>query len=174
MTFSDAEPLRTRVITGNSRAEALVIKVFRCAMTGISSGETHCWNIGWQALAAAVLSGEVGPLFVHFYGLARALHAESQRPFLIWPPTCRRLCDDEALALLMIERAQQGDPTGVLVAAAHLGVEEPGDALQATQSLATALTRRGLFVGVSEPEEACEYDWLPPVEARLISRRRKA
>jgi hypothetical protein len=157
MTFSDGEPSRAPDITGDSRAEALVIKLFRCAMTGFSSGETHCWNIGWQALAAAVPSGEVGPLFGHFYGLARALHAASQRPFLIWPPTRRGLCADEALALLMIERAQRGDPAGALGAATLLGVDELGDVLQAAQSLAAALANRGLFVGVPNPEETSDF-----------------
>ena len=162
MTHSRGEPARLPRSSGDPRAETLTIKVFRCATAGFSSGETDCWNVGFQALGAAVSPDEAGPLFGEFYGFARALVATSRRPLSFWPLTCRGLCGDEALALLMIEQAQRANPTGVLAAAAALlGADELGDALQATQSLATSLARRGLFLCAPAPAEACGFDLCP-------------
>jgi len=62
----------------------------------------------------------------------------------------------------MIEAAQGADTIGVLAAAAALlGVEELGDALQAAQSLARALAERGLFVRAPLQDEPCEFEVRP-------------
>jgi hypothetical protein len=105
---------------------------------------------------------EAGALFGQFYGFVRALISCAQRPLAWRPASCRGLCSDEALALGMIEAAQRGDPTGLLAAAASLlGVDELGDALLATQSLATALARRDLFVRAPRQGEPCGFDLCP-------------
>ncbi len=101
-------------------------------------------------------------LFGQFYGFVRALLASAQNPLSWRPANCRGLCGDEALALSMIEAAQRGDPVRLLAAAAVLlGGDELGDALQATQSLATALARRGLFVHAPRDQEPCGFDLCP-------------
>ena len=92
-------------------------------------------------------TGEEGPLFGEFYGFVRALLAVTQNPLSCRPAGCRSIGNDEALALSMIGAAQVADTVGLLAAAAELlGVDELGDALRATQSLATALAKRGLFI----------------------------
>jgi hypothetical protein len=162
MTFFDGESSREVDTRGVACAEALIIKLYRCVMAGFSTSETQCWEIGWRALGETVPPTEAGPLFGHFYGFGRALLAVTQRPLSWRPPTCRGLCDDEALALRMIETAQRADPVGLLAAASMLlGVDELGDALQATQSLASALRRRGLIVAPSFREEPCGFDLCP-------------
>ena len=68
----------------------------------------------------------------------------------------------EALALGMIEAAQRSHMVGLLdTAAALLDVEELGDVLQATQSLAMALGRQGLFVHAPRRDEPCGFDLCP-------------
>jgi hypothetical protein len=62
----------------------------------------------------------------------------------------------------MIEAAQAGDMVALLTAAAALlGVDELGDALQATQSLATALAKRGLFVRPPGQDGPCGFELCP-------------
>lgn len=62
----------------------------------------------------------------------------------------------------MIEAAQRSDRVGLLAAAAKLlAVDGLGDALQATQSLASALARRGLFLCSSQKDEPCGFDLCP-------------
>jgi hypothetical protein len=146
MTFHDGGPLGTVDAYVAAPAGTLVITVYRCAMAGFSVGQTDCWEIGWRALGQAVPHGEEGPLFGEFYGFVRALLAVTQNPLSCRPAGCRSIGNDEALALSMIGAAQVADTVGLLTAAAELlGVDELGDALRATQSLATTLAKRGLF-----------------------------
>ena len=142
--------------------EALVIKVYRCAMAGFSVGQTDCWDVGWQALGEAVSPSEAGPLFGEFYGFVRALLAVAPTPLSWRPASCRGLCNDEWLALCMIEAAQRSDMVGLLATAAKLlAVDELGDALQSIQSLASALARRGLFLCSTRQGETCGSDLCP-------------
>jgi len=161
MTFRDGGPAWVAGTDALAPTEALVIKVYRCAMAGFSVGQTDCWDVGWQALDEAVAPSEAGALFGEFYGFVRALLAVASTPLSWRPASCRGLCDDEALALRMIEAAQRSDRVGLLAAAAKLlAVDELGDALQATQSLASALARRGLFL-CSTGQAACGFDLCP-------------
>jgi hypothetical protein len=162
MTFHDGTPVQPADAYDDTPAGALVVTVYRCAMAGFSVGRTDCWDVGWKALGAAMPPGEAGALFGQFYGFVRALLACAQKPLSWRPANCRGLCGDEALALSMIEAAQRGDPANLLAhAALLLGVDELGDALQATQSLATALARRGLFVRAARDGEPCGFDLCP-------------
>jgi hypothetical protein len=162
MTYHDGRPLRGAHAYDDAAAGALVVTVYRCAMAGFSPGQTDCWNLGWQALGNAMPPDEAGALFGQFHGFVRALLARARKPLSWRPANCRGLRGDEALALSMIEAAQRGDPARLLAAAAVLlGPDELGDALQATQSLATALARRGLFVRAPRDEEPCEFDLCP-------------
>src|SRR5271156_5962811 len=136
-------PLRV----ADPHADALIITVYRCAMAGFSVGQTDCWDIGWRALDQAMSPGEAGALFGEFYAFVRALLGAARHPLPWRPARCRGLCSDEALALGMIEAAQGADTADLLAAAATLlGADDLGDALQATQSLAVALAKRGLFI----------------------------
>jgi len=162
MTFHDGRPVRASYAYDDRPAGALVVTVYRCAMAGFMLAETDCWNLGWQALGSAMPHEEAGALFGQFYGFVRALLVCAQKPLSWRPANCHDLCDDEALALSMIEAAQRGDPTAVLAAAALLlGVDGVGDALQATQSLATALARRGVFVSAPPDNGPCGFDLCP-------------
>jgi hypothetical protein len=162
MTFHEGRSSQAARGYDDTPSGALVVTVYRCAMAGFSLGETDCWNVGWQALGNAMPPDEAGALFGQFYGFVRALLACAQKPLSWRPANCRGLCGDEALALGMIEAAQRGDPVALLATAASLlGVDELGDALQATQSLATALARRGLFVRAPRDAEPCEFDLCP-------------
>ena len=68
----------------------------------------------------------------------------------------------EALVLWMIEVAQRADMVGLLKAAAMLlDVEELGDVLQASQSLATSLRRCGLFVRAPATRRGLRADLCP-------------
>src|SRR5277367_2025019 len=123
-------PLRV----ADPHADALIITVYRCAMAGFSVGQTDCWDIGWRALDQAMPPGETGALFGEFYTFVRALLAVARNPLSWQPANCRGLCNDEALALSMIEATQGADTAGLLAAAAMLlGADELGDALQAAQ-----------------------------------------
>ena len=162
MTFPDGATPWTVDTYSLAPTEALVIKVYRCAMAGFSVGQTDCWDVGWRALGEAVAPSEAGALFGEFYGFVRALLAVAPTTLSWRPPTCRGLCDDEALALGMIEAAQRSDRVGLLAAAARLlAVDELGDALQATQSLASALSRRGLVLGSTRQNQVCDFDLCP-------------
>jgi len=180
MSYHDGRPLQAAYAYDDTPSGALVVTVFRCAMAGFSLGDSDCWNIGFRALGNAMPPDAAGALFGQFYGFVRALLACAQKPLSWRPANCRGLCGDEALALSMIEAAQRGDPTGLLAAAALLlGVDELGDALQATQSLATALARRGVFVRAPRDEEPCGFDLCPrrrlhraPFEGRARHARR--
>jgi hypothetical protein len=158
MTFHKAGPS----LAADAHAGALFLTVYRCAMAGFSVGQTDCWDVGWRALDQATPPGEAGALFGEFYAFVRALLAVARSPLSWRPANCRGLCNDEALALSMIEAAQGADTMGVLAAAAALlGVEELGDALQAAQSLARALAERGLFVRAPLQDEPCEFEVRP-------------
>jgi hypothetical protein len=162
MTFRD--DLRSWASDTDALAptEALVIKVYRCAMAGFSVGQTDCWDVGWRALGEAVSPADAGALFGEFYGFVRALLAVAPKSLAWRPASCRGLCNDEWLALSMIEAAQRSDMVGLLAAAAKLlAVDELGDALQSTQSLASALARRGLFLCSTRQDETCGSDLCP-------------
>jgi len=162
MTSQGGRALRAADAYAEMAAGELVVTIYRCAMAGFSVGETDGWDIGWRALSEIVPPNEAGPLFGQFYGFVRALLAVSRHPLSWRPATCRGLCTDEVLALGMIESAQRADIPGLLESAAMLlGVDELGDALQATQSLATALARRGMFVRAPRRGDPCEFDLCP-------------
>ena len=162
MTYGDAEPSRALDVKLDGRAEALIIKVYRCAMAGFSFAETDAWDMGWRTLGENLSPAEAGALFGHFYGFARALICVTTRPLTCRPATCGALCADEALVLRMIGTAQRSDFVGTLAAASLLlAVDELGDALQATQSLGAALTRGGIFLKDSPEHEPCGFDLCP-------------
>ena len=162
MTSHDAGPVRLACAYDDTPAGALVVTVYRCAMAGFSFGESDCWQVGWQALGDVLPPDEAGALFGQFYGFVRALFACARKPLSWRPAKCRGLCGDEALALGMIEAAQCGDSTGLLTASGSLlGVDELGDALLATQSLARALAQRGLFVRAPRQNEPRGFGLCP-------------
>jgi hypothetical protein len=105
-------------------------------MAGFSVGQTDCWDVGWQALGEAVSPADAGALFGEFYGFVRALLAVAPKSLAWRPASCRGLCNDEWLALSMIEAAQRSDMVGLLAAAAKLlAVDELGDALDPVAGL---------------------------------------
>jgi hypothetical protein len=143
-------------------AGSLIIKVYRCVMAGFVVGDAGGWDIGWQALEKVAPPGDAGKLFGEFYGFVRALLTVATGPLTCRPASCDGLCGDEALALNMIACAQRSDTVGLLsTAAALLRVDELGDAIQATQSLAGALARRGLFVRAAPIMPPCHADLCP-------------
>jgi hypothetical protein len=162
MTFRDVGRSWAADADALAPTEALVIKVYRCAMAGFSVGQTDCWDVGWQALGEVVSPADAGALFGEFYGFVRSLLAVAPKSLAWRPASCRGLCTDEWLALSMIEAAQRSDMIGLLAAAAKLlAVDELGDALQSTQSLASALVRRGLFLRATRQDETCASDLCP-------------
>ena len=162
MTFRDGARSWVADTHALAPTETLVIKVYRSVMAGFSVGQIDCWDVGWRALGEAVAPSEAGPLFGEFYGFVRALLAVAPAPLSWRPASCRGLCNDEWLALSMIEAAQRSDMMGLRAAAAKLlAVDELGDALQSTQSLASALARRGLFLCSVRQDETCGSDLCP-------------
>jgi hypothetical protein len=110
-------------------------------------GESHCWKIGFQALAREVPLNQASSLFGEFHGFGCALVNAAGEPLGWRPATCRCLCRDESLILALLERQQHGETLQVLMTAqALVGVEELGDVLEATQSLGAALYACGLFL----------------------------
>ena len=134
------------------RGLAFVVLAYRCAMAEIS-GTQESYRIGvWEVLERAAPGGEADALFGSVFGFVRSLIGAAERP-IEWRNTfCAHLCRDEWLAIAMIDAAQRADVAGLLGFASQLvGVEDLGDALNATQALARALARRGVYL---RPEAA--------------------
>ena len=166
MTFHDGEQLRAHDLRSDARSEewpdSPVVTAFRCAMAGFCSGESECWDMGRRSLRERVPPGEEELLFVQFCSFARALLAAAQRPLSCRPAICPKSCLEERLALRMIERAQLSDHAGMLSAASMLlGVDDLGGALQAAQSLASALAKHGLTVRSLKRGDPCGDDLCP-------------
>ena len=163
MTFRDGARSWVADTHALAPTETLVIKAYRSVMAGFSVGQIDIvgmldgerWGKPLRPLKRDLCSANL-------YGFVRALLAVAPMP-LSWRPTnCRGLCNDEWLALSMIEAAQRSDMMGLRAAAAKLlAVDELGDALQSTQSLASALARRGLFLCSTRQDETCGSDLCP-------------
>ena len=129
------------------RGLAFVVLAYRCAMAEIS-GTRERYRVGvWEVLESVAPDGEAEALFGGFFGFVRSLVGAAERP-ISWRSTyCAHLCQDEWLAVSMIDSAQRGDLVSLLDYASELiGPENLGDALEATQKLAGILSRRGLYV----------------------------
>ena len=129
--------------------EDLFIKMYRCAMAGLSFGDTGSWEFGRRLLARYFPSQDVGPLFGEFYAFARSAIAASQRPLTCQAVSSPGASAEEALALRMIEMSQRADPVRALSAATTLvGDDDLGAVFQSAQSLANSLAVYGLFVRI--------------------------
>jgi hypothetical protein len=126
---------------------ALVVLAYRCAMAETCGAHPKYLASVWEVFEAAAPRGEAEALFGFFFRFVRSLMACAERP-IGWRQTfCAHLCRDEWLAVDMIVAAQRGDVVGLLGAAAELiGVEGLGDALNATQALASALAQREVYL----------------------------
>jgi hypothetical protein len=126
--------------------DELILRLYRCAMAGLCFGDTSAWGLGERLLARVASPEQVGPLFGLFYGFGRALLAAAHRPLSCQPIQDCVSCPDEALAMRIIATAQHSDHAAMLAAAsALLRNDDLGGVVQAAQSLAVALARRGLF-----------------------------
>ena len=135
---------------------AFIVLAYRCAMAEISgSGETYRAGV-WEVLETVAPEGEAEVLFKGFFGFVRSLLGAAGRP-IAWRSTyCAHLCRDEWLAVSMIDAAQRGDLAALLEFASQLmGPDNLGDALDATQSLAFALSRRGLYLRADAERLVC-------------------
>ncbi len=135
----------------SARGFAVVVLTYRCAMAELCDAQAAYRVDAWEVLESIAPDGDAEALFGCFFGFVRALLAGAGRP-LQWRRTfCAHLCRDEWLAVAMIDAAQRADPESLLGFASELiGVEELGDALHATQALAAALARRGLYLRANE------------------------
>ncbi len=135
---------------------AFIVLAYRCAMAEISgSDETYRAGV-WDVLESVAPDGEAEALFNGFFGFVRTLLGAAGRP-LGWRRTyCAHLCRDEWLAISMIDAAQRGKFASLLEFASQLmGPDNLGDALEATQTLASALSRRGLYLCPEDERRAC-------------------
>lgn len=146
MTFHNAKRRQIAVEPVPADASALVMTVCRCAMAGFSLGDAACWDIGWQALASEMSLAQARGLFGEFHHFVRTLRLAAERPLDWRPATCSRLSSDEVRMLRMIEAAQCRDRLSLIEAAQSLVSDEVSPSLEAAQSLADALTERGLYV----------------------------
>ena len=135
---------------------AFIVLAYRCAMAEISgSGETYRAGV-WEVMETMAPDGEAEALFNVFFGFVRSLLGAAARP-LGWRSTyCAHLCRDEWLAVSMIDAAQRGNFAALLEFASQLiGPDNIGGALDATQTLAAALSRRGLYLRPEDQRLAC-------------------
>ena len=126
---------------------AFIVLAFRCAMAEISgSGETYRAG-AWEVLESVAPDGEAEALLSEFFGFVRSLLGAAEKPLSWRVAYCAHLCRDEWLAVSMIDAAQRGNLAALLDFASQLiGPDNLGDALDATQTLASALSRRGLYL----------------------------
>ena len=131
----------------DARGFALVVLSYRCAMAEICGAHAkYCAGV-WEALETVAPGDEAEDLYRCFFAFVRALLAVAERPLEWRQAYCAHLCRDEWLAVSMIDAAQRADVAELLQAASELiGVEALGDALNAAQALASALSRRGLYL----------------------------
>ncbi len=126
---------------------ALVVLAYRCAMAETLGAPAKYRVDVWETLEAAAPPGEAEALFGCFFAFARALLAVADRPLQWRGAYCARLSRDEWLAVAMIDAAQRADRIAMLGAAAELvGAGEIGDALEAAQTLGSALAQRGVYL----------------------------
>ena len=126
---------------------ALVVLAYRCAMAETLGAPAKYRVDVWETLEAAAPPGEAEALFGCFFAFARALLAVADRPLQWRRSYCARLSRDEWLAVAMIDAAQRADRVAMLGAAAELvGAGEIGDALEAAQTLGSALAQRGVYL----------------------------
>lgn len=142
-----------------ARSLPLVALAYRSVMAELSGAHYKYRNGVWEVFEAAAPPGEAEALLDHVFAYARALLAVAERP-LDWRQTyCAQLCRDEWLAVSMIASAQRVDVAGLLDLASRLiGPEALGDAINAAQTLARELARRGLFLCSREGGAACVSD----------------
>jgi len=149
------QPDRLRAREGE-RGFAFVVLAYRCAMAEISGTQEAYRHGVWEALERVAPGDEADALIGCVFSFARSLVGSAERP-LQWRRTlCAHLCRDEWLAVAMIDAAQRADVAGLLGFAAELvGVEDLGDALNATQALAFALSRRGVYLTPATDGDLC-------------------
>jgi hypothetical protein len=91
-------------------------------------------------------------LYGEFHHFVRSLRKTAGRDIGWRPATCRGLCHDECLILAMTEAAQRDDRARLPAVVAHLlKVDELEPAIAATEALARAFARLGLFIATVEP-----------------------
>jgi hypothetical protein len=143
----------------DARSFALVVLAYRCAMAEIRGAQAKYRAGVWEVMEVAAPPGEAEVLFGCFFAFVRALLAVADRPLQGRQTYCAHLCRDEWLAVAMIDAAQRADIEGLLGAAAELvGVEELGDALEAAQTLGSALARRGVYLCPRTKGATCAND----------------
>jgi hypothetical protein len=129
------------------QAERLLFTEYRCWMAGYSTRDISCWEIAWNALAAALGVEAARPLYGEFHCFVRTLLETARRDVGWRPAACRCLCRDEALVLALVQASQQQNmPDETVLAGDLLGHGNCSALIAASRSLARALAAQDLLL----------------------------
>jgi hypothetical protein len=145
-----------------AQAERLLFTEYRCWMAGYSTRDISCWEIAWNALAAAIGVEAARPLYGEFHCFVRTLLQTATRDIGWRPTACRCLCRDEALVLALVQASQQQEMTDETALASDLlGHGNCAALIGASRSLAQALAGQDLLLQRASSGEGREPMDLP-------------
>jgi hypothetical protein len=152
----------TAPIIAAAQVERLLFTEYRCWMAGYSTRDISCWEIAWNALAAAIGVEAARPLYGEFHCFVRTLLQTAARDIGWRPTACRCLCRDEAQVLALVQASQQQNMKDEMMLASDLlGHGNCAALIGASRSLAQALTGQGLLLQRTSSGEGVEPMVLP-------------
>lgn len=156
-----AEPARIVPFPG-STPERLVGVGFRCWLTGFESGDIAAWEETWNDYQEQMGIESAKAAVMGLSNYVRAVMASASRSIETYPAERRGFCRDECLAISVIAACQHDRRSELCAcAAALIGCEEIGDAVNAAQGFAGALRAGGQILNASSICSANCPLWTP-------------
>lgn len=157
----DAEPARIVPFPGRV-PERLVGCGFRGWLAGFETGDITVWEDTWNAYQASLGTVAAKPAVLGLSQFVRAVMANANRMIETYPPTCRGFCRDECLAISIIAACQHDSRQALCAcASALIGSNDIGEALDAAQTFAGAMTAAGQVLNASSICSANCPLWTP-------------
>lgn len=157
----DAEPARIVPFPG-STPERLVGVGFRCWLTGFETGDISAWEDTWNAYHDQLGTEGAKAAVMGLSNYVRCVMASASRTIETYPHQCRGFCRDECLAISVIAACQHDARKELCAcAAALIGSNDIGDAVNAAQDFAGTLTAAGQILNASSICSANCPLWTP-------------
>lgn len=147
MNTADDPQTRAQGAHINAPAENLLFTSYRCWMAGYATGDVNCWDLAWLALERTMPVPSAKVMYGEFHHFVRTIREHARRDVGWRPAACRCLCRDECVVLALIEASQRSHEPGETVYASWLlGRSDSAPLVEASRSLAAALSARGLVL----------------------------
>jgi hypothetical protein len=144
-------------------AERLVGLGFRCWLSGFRTGDIGCWEIAWNAYAAALGDGRAQAATRELAQWVRTVHVSAQRRIELSQPRSPDFCRDERLAISMVAASQHSScPAIRACAVALLDTVTVDDVVDGARGFARSLKQADLIL----PAATFLEGWMPVAHNR--------